>query len=223
MADEGFNNQIGIHPETGFVFGGNDANCGTWMDKMGSSEKAKNKGVPTTPRDGSAVELVGLEASFIKFLAKLSDSGSYPYNCVERTCTKTNTTIRWTFKEWSDRIEQSFEKYFYVHENDNNKLVNKHKIYKDTFGASRNFADYQLRCNFPIALVVAPHLCNPEHAWESLEVAKKYILGPLGMRTLDPEDWAYRPYYENGNDSDDPKVAHGANYHQGPVNLKTFI
>lgn len=33
MADRGFNNQIGIHPETGFVFGGNEWNCG----KLGQS------------------------------------------------------------------------------------------------------------------------------------------------------------------------------------------
>lgn len=96
---------------------------------MGSSEKAKNKGVPSSPRDGSAVELVGLQASVLRFLEKCPD---YPYKTVERKNTNSNDVTNWSFKEWAERVEKNFEKYFYVSETDSSPSVHKRKIYKDT-------------------------------------------------------------------------------------------
>ncbi|KAI8850092.1 amylo-alpha-1,6-glucosidase-domain-containing protein [Chytridium lagenaria] len=235
MKDEGF--EVSVYTrfnDGGVVGGGNRFNCGTWMDKMGDSERAGVKGVPATPRDGAGVEIVGL----VKAAVSKEGRSVWPAEGVVIREGSGERTV--TYAQWNDMLGKNFEKMFYVPKDsmldksyavDRPELVNRRGIYKDTLGASQAFADYQFRPNFFVALVVvrrplfsfhlkfnqAPEMFNPDHARGSLDLAREVLLGPLGMKTLDPTDWSYRGFYDNANDSNDPSVAHGFNYHQGPV------
>ena len=220
MVDEGFNVHVELEPNTWLPSGGNSSNCGTWMDKMGGSEKAGNKGVPATPRDGVDVEIAGLCKSTVHWLAELYEKGKFPFEGVRMK----NTLSITSYSEWDKHILDNFERCFWIPEEPqddcrymvNSSLVNQRGIYKDIYGCSKEFCDYQLRPNLCIAMTVAPEMFNPKHAQKALQVVEKNIVGPLGMRTLDPSDWAYRPYYDNANDTEDFTVANGLNYHQGP-------
>ena len=62
-------------------------------------------------------------------------------------------------------------------------------------------------------MAVAPEMFDERHALGALRLADQVLLSPLGMKTLDPKDFQYRPTYDNSNDSSDPAIAKGLNYH----------
>eukprot|EP00386_Alphamonas_edax_P004456 GDKI01014079.1.p1 GENE.GDKI01014079.1~~GDKI01014079.1.p1 ORF type:complete len:520 (+),score=152.35 GDKI01014079.1:1-1560(+) len=220
MTDTGFNVKIQFDPHLGIFMGGNTHNCGTWMDKMGSSAKAGNKGVPATPRDGAAVEIVGLLKSTLRWVTSLPPE-IFPYTYV----TKSDGT-ELLLGRWNTLLEARFEKLFWVPKQGEEgeyfvegKWINKREIYKDTFRAGQAWCDYQLRPNLCIAMSVAPEMFSEAHARSALANVEQHLLGEsgqLGPKTLDPSDMNFRPDYDNANDGEDKTVAHGFNYHQGP-------
>jgi len=84
MREEGFTVEAGVNIQTGFIYGGNGFNCGTWMDKMGSCDRVGNKGIPATPRDGCAIELTALCAAVLEFLDNAYKKKWFSFDGVEK-------------------------------------------------------------------------------------------------------------------------------------------
>lgn len=157
------------------------------MDKLGSSMEAGNKGLPATPRDGSAVELVGLCRSVLDWLILANSKSKYVHSGVTVTNRDMSSSVL-TWTQWASRIDANFEKYFWVGEDScESEHINKRCIYKDTLNSSVPWTDYQLRPNFLIALTVAPQMVNPEHARKALEMCTMHLVDEpdsVGIKTL---------------------------------------
>ncbi|OBZ85799.1 Glycogen debranching enzyme, partial [Choanephora cucurbitarum] len=222
MSDPGFNIDIDVDWSSGVLVGGNTWNCGTWMDKMGESAKAKNKGHPGTSRDGAPCEITGLLKSALRWVNQLIDRKEYQWKGIDQVEQVEGGTV--TYQYWDKLLQQHFERVYYVplekSEDEKydviTKIVNRRGIYKDVYKATEAYTEYQLRPNLFIAMTVAPELFDRNHAKHCIQLCRDVLLGPLGMRTLDPADQQYRPYYNNSEDSEDFQTAKGRNYHQGP-------
>lgn len=220
MTNEGFHIKIRTDRNTGFIYGGNRANCGTWMDKMGSSEKAGNKGVPGSSRDGADIEIIGLLRSALRFLSESHAAGIFSFEGVKYE------DKMFTYKQWAETLDKNFEKYFWIpkesSEWDNyhidRKFVQQTGIYKDVLGASDPATEYRFRPNIAVALAVAPEMFDKKHARIVIAKMKDELITPtsLGIKTLHPADKAYRPRYVNNDDGTDFSTAHGLCYHMGP-------
>ena len=211
MEEEGFEIEIKFNEKNGFIYGGNEHNCGTWMDKMGSSVKAKNKGIPATARNGADVEIISL---LYYCLNKINDLIKENKISLNELKLKDKT---FTIEEWKNLIENNFEKEFFVeNKNELNKYDN---FYKDYVSEKEDdIKQYDLRCNVFIAMSIAPELFNKEHAKKFLDLCEKnlFVFNSLGIRTLDKNNKNYNGNYNPENDSNDFNSALGFNYHNGP-------
>ena len=225
MDYEGFNLYLFLDEETGFIFGGNHKNCLTWMDKMGSSLKAGNKGIPATARDGAPIEMTALLYNALDFLIKSNAGKQFPFDSVALPGNR-----RLSFKEWAEKIKTNFEKnYFIPTEKEKNEYFNviegavrRRGIYRDVIKCTKARAEYQLRPNACIAIAVAPDLFTRKNAFLYLSWVEETLIeeNSIGVKTLDRIAAEYSPFYNNGDDSDQAKLAHGHSYHNVPLILK---
>jgi glycogen debranching enzyme len=98
---DAFKINIYLDLETGFIYGGNKLNSGTWMNHIGSSSKAKNLNIPATPRDGADIEIIALLFNCLNFVIELNYKNYYSYKDV---ILKNNEIF--SFYQWSLLIKK---------------------------------------------------------------------------------------------------------------------
>ncbi|KAF8202559.1 glycoside hydrolase family 13 protein [Pholiota molesta] len=159
--------------------------------EMGESVKAGTKGVPGTPRDGAPIEITGLLKSTLRWLAELSSRGKFPFKGVqvkpEETC-HVSGMVGFDPEIVREMLLCAFGSTVRQRVPYQSSLVNRRGIYKDVYGSgpSHEWADYQFRCNFPIAMTVAPELFDERHALGALQLADQVLRAPLGMKLWIP-------------------------------------
>ena len=203
---EGYNIDIELDPNTGFIYGGNYCNNGTWMNKLGNSIKAKNKGIPATPRPGADIEIIALVFSCLDFIVDMGNKNYFKFKSVELS-----NGINYPYSQWKLLIKDSFEDEFFVKKynidisnnyNDWNNNQIKGNIYKDYKNKSNvNIYEFQLRPNFLIALYISPELFTLRNIINSLNNVELFLLrnenNVIGLKTLDKTDKEYYGLYDN--------------------------
>ncbi len=200
MKDEGFNLDIKVDWETGMIFGGNQFNCGHLDGQDGRERARRLQGDSRHPARRLRRRDMRLLYSCLKWARGSQrerrlplhgrQEGRWFRHLLCRLGRYHPGQLRAMLLCPTRRVE---DKTYDV----NPKVVNRRGIYKDLYRSGKEYEDYQLRPNFPIAMTVAPDLFDPEHGMHALCVADAVLRGPIGMATLDPADLNYRPYYIN--------------------------
>jgi predicted glycogen debranching enzyme len=175
---------ICVDPNDGLLVQGEEGYQLTWMDaKMGDWV--------VTPRRGKAVEINALWYNALCLLA----------NWLRESDDETSAK---RYQEFADQARASFNNRFWFA--DGGYLYD----VVDCDGRANSF-DVSCRPNQLFAISLEHPVLNPE-CWKSVvDVAEKKLLTSVGLRTLSPDDPAYKPIYAG-----DLRSRDGA-YHQGTV------
>jgi predicted glycogen debranching enzyme len=139
-----------------------------------------------TPRRGKPVEIQALWYNALRLLDEWArDLGLEPG----------------PFAAWADQARDSFNKRFW----------DEHRGHLLDVVDGEEGDDARLRPNQVFALSIRHPVLEEERWTRVLEVVTQRLLTPFGLRTLDPANEGYRPYYE-GN-----RWTRDASYHQGLV------
>ena len=223
---EGFSIDIDLEPNTGFIYGGNYYNNGTWMDKIGASAKGKNKGIPATPRPGADIEIIALVYSSLDFVVNMGKNNYFKYKSVTLF-----NNVSYPYSQWKLLIKDSFEVEFFVnkynteinnsygYDNELNSNPIKGNIYKDFKNKKDvNLYEFQLRPNFLIALYYSPELFSYSNTINAINNVELYLLrndnNVIGLKTLDKTDKEYNGIYDK-KETNNFLTSGGFNIHNG--------
>lgn len=177
MSDEGFNISLSVDWRNGFITGGSQWNCLTWMDKMGSSVKAGTKGCPATPRFGAPIEITALLFHGLKLMKMLYQEGLSPHKGVEVEGGQVTE-----YKQWKRLIQTNFERFYWIPDDERHdeahkiepSFVFRRGIYKDCVSGAAH--DYQLRPNALIAVSLLFDHLTRENMTSYLKAVKKHLI-----------------------------------------------
>jgi predicted glycogen debranching enzyme len=159
---------------------------GSWMDARAGAK-------PVTPRNGLAIEHQALWFSALSTLA--SWARHFGHAGLARECERLASAVRAGVREhfWCNETDYPFD------------------CLSATRGSAESWSDASIRPNALIALALAPELFESWQVDAILGRAKSDLLTPQGLRSLAPQDPAFRGYYEGTLDEREGAL------HQGTV------
>jgi predicted glycogen debranching enzyme len=174
---------IHVDPADGLLCQGAEDYQLTWMDaKMGDWV--------VTPRRGKAVEINALWFNALKLLAGWLESAGH----------RKEASL---FNDHAERTRESFNRRFWFKDGG--------YLFDVVDCADGQADDTSCRPNQLFAISLAHPVLDEQHWASVLEVARRELLTPAGLRSLSPNDPEYKPVY-----SGDLRSRDGA-YHQGTV------